>query len=240
MRNISKRSKRNPWRNTRNDFKMPWAGILTVIFAALLPLSMIFLAGNLIVRSGAFYTFYVARSEVIKEIPYEVENSDISDAFHDFMLHKNAVFALKENSDYKPQQVFSEQAAQVMGDFRLMMDILLAIGAALFILCAVIGIMMYKKNHGKLLYKRYLNSWIWLGALLVVSSVLIFIPAIRNGIFFKIYGDDFPPGDCLLKIFEMDFWTYFGSAQLIITMALMLGVLYLMKKFVVAHKMFKI
>lgn len=118
MKNISKRSRRNPWRNTRNDFKMPWQNIWATLLTVLLPFGILFLASNIVLRSSAFYTFYVSRSGVARELPYSIENSDVARAFHDFMMHGKSTFSLTENRDYKPQQVFGEKAADVMGGFQ--------------------------------------------------------------------------------------------------------------------------
>lgn len=239
MKNISKRSRRNPWRNTRNDFKMPWQNIWATLLTVLLPFGILFLASNIVLRSSAFYTFYVSRSGVARELPYSIENSDVAGAFHDFMMHGKSTFSLTENRDYKPQQVFGEKAADVMGDFRLIADISLVTGIVILIACIGIGIWLYRKGSNKLLYSHYLTVWPELVILLVLISVPVFVTPIREALMYGIYGKDFPPGDSLLQIFENGFWTYFGVAQILASIMLMLVTLYIMKKFVTAHKMFK-
>ena len=50
MKNIGMRAKRNPWRNTRNDYNMPWNDIFAAIFMAILPLIVVIFASNIIIR----------------------------------------------------------------------------------------------------------------------------------------------------------------------------------------------
>ena len=240
MKNISKRSRRNPWRNTRNDFKMPWRNIWATVLTVMLPFGILFTAANIVLRSSAFYTFYVSRSGVTGELPYSIESSDVAGAFHDFMMHGKSTFSLTENRDYKPQQVFGEKAAEIMGDFRSIADISLIAGIAIFIICIGIGLWLYIKGSNKLLYKHYLASWPEFAVLLVAVSIPVLVTPLRETIMYGMYGKDFPPGDSLLQIFENGFWTYFGICQLLVSMVLMLIILYLMKKFVTAHKMFKL
>ena len=49
MKNIGMRAKRNPWRNTRNDYNMPWNDIFAAIFMAILPLIVVIFASNIII-----------------------------------------------------------------------------------------------------------------------------------------------------------------------------------------------
>lgn len=240
MKNISKRSKRNPWRNTRNDFSMPWQNIWATVLTMLLPFGIVFAASNIVLRSSAFYTFYVSRSGVVSELLYNIESSDLAGAFHKFMMHSSETFSLTENRDYKPQQVFGEKDAVLMGDLRNILDISLIAGLLILIICIGIGTWLYAKGSNKLLYRHYLTSWPTVIILLALISVLVFVIPLRNAIMFSIYGDDFPPADSLMQIFDAGFWMYFGICQLVVTLALMLIILYIMKKFVNAHKMFKL
>lgn len=237
---LPKSSRKNPWRNTRNDFKMPWQKIWGVVFLIFLPIAVIATAFNIVVRSNMFYTFYVSRSEVASQLPYELEKENLSDAFHDFMIHKNSVFALTENSEYKPQQVFSEKDASMMADFRLVADILFVIGILAIAICVIIGIYLCKENLNKKLYSKYLKSWFCVVPVFAIFALPALITPLRNAIITGLYGSDFEPSDSLLIIYDTQFCGYLTAFFGIALLVLMLLLLYVMKKFIVARKMFKL
>ncbi len=237
---LSKSSRKNPWRNTRNDFKMPWEKILGVVFLIFFPIAVIATAFNIVVRSNIFYTFYVSRSEVVGQLPYELEKENLSDAFRDFMIHKNSVFALTENSEYKPQQVFSDKDANMMADFRMVADILFIIGVLAIGVCVIIGIYFCREKLNKRLYSRYLKSWFFVVPIFAIFALLTLITPLRNAIITGLYGGNFEPNDSLLAIYNTQFWGYLTGFFGVVLLVLMLLVLYIMKKFIVVRKMFKL
>lgn len=239
MKNIRRKSKRNPWRNTRNDFVIPWNDIGAAIFMAILPIMIILIAGNVVVRSETFYSYYVSKTEVVKEIPYEIENQDVSETFGKFMMHKTSEFQLKENSEYMPQQVFNERDAKVMHSIRTIADVLLIVGIVLFVACFAIGFYLCRQGEKKILYESFINSWVWFAVLLLANGVIYFVPAVRELIFKEMYGVRFPPGDVLIQIFETKLPTYFGVALILASIVLAAAVFYVMNKFVKKQKMFK-
>lgn len=237
---IRRRSKRNPWRNTRNDFKMPWNNIISVIFTIALPIAVIMSSINIVLRNGAFYSFFLSRTGIVKEIPYSVDVPDIKDTFYKYMLHMKDRFSLKENSEYLPQQVFNEKDNIVMEQIRTVVDICLIVAFIFIIVALVCAILLFVREEKKLLYKRFKTSVVISMILIAINSVVFLISPIRSSLFVSAFGEKFPPGDVLIQIFEAGIHIHYIVWNIITAGIILLIVFYLMKKFVIKHKMFKI
>lgn len=237
--NIGKKQKQNPWRNTRRDFEMPWNDIWASIFMAILPIMIILLSANFVARYTGFYSFYMTKTEIIKEIPYEIESEDITKTFSNYMTHKTDIFQLKEHSDYQPQQVFTDRADSIMHTYRLIADVSLVIGILLLIAAIAIVIYLISKDEKKLIFDSFKTSWIWYGVLAATSAVMYLVPAVRELIFQQMFGVRFEPGDVLIQIFESQFPAYFCGWQLAVSLGFMLVITYSVNKLFGRRKMFR-
>ncbi len=239
MKKITKRLKKNHWRNTRNDLKIPWKEIWSKTFVIIFPIMIVLLANNIVVRNEVFYSHYMSRTGIVKEIPYEIENHDLAETFGDFMIHKKTLFSLEENSEYKPQQVFNKEDRKVMKTIRKAFDIMLilAVISAFFVACMMVYFL--KKGNKKLLYKSYKKSLISFAVMEFFNVIVLFIKPLRKEIFNKVFDMEFPPGDVLVQLFEAKLTVYYGYFQIIVSLIIVGIVHYLMHKFVASHKMFK-
>ena len=237
--NIAKRLKRDPWRNTRNDKSIPWRDVFAAIFMVLIPIIIVSISSNFVLRSGTFYSFYMSKTSVINEIPYYVENEDIVRTFGDYMLHKTDEFKLTEHSDYEPQQVFNERDEQVVKYIRSALDKILVVAVLLSIIAVVIFVFLYTNKEKRLLYESYIHSLIWFGVLLAMNSVLYFVQPVREIVFKALFGVRFPPGDVLIILFENKLAMYMGVWQIIASLVLMVAMAYFMKISVSDRKMFR-
>lgn len=239
MKNIVKRVKGNPWRNTRNDKSIPWMDILGAIFMVLLPILIICISSNIVLRSGTFYSFYFSKTAVINEIPYHTSNEELTATFSNFMMHKSNGFKLTENSDYMPQQVFNQRDGQVMESIRGYVDDI-ALGAILlFVMVAAIYALLYFHKEKKLLYGSYAHSVIWFIVLLAVEASVFLVPFLRELIFKTLFGVRFPLSDVLIILFENQLATYMGIGIILTSIVLMVVVYYFMKTTVSDRKMFR-
>ena len=92
---------------------MPWNDIFAAIFMAILPLIVVIFASNIIIRGTFFYSFYFTRTDVVKEIPYEIKKDQLIENFGKYMQHRKSDFQIKENSKYKPQNVFADRGISI-------------------------------------------------------------------------------------------------------------------------------
>ncbi len=237
--NIGKKQKSNPWRNTRRDFNMPWNDIWAAIFMAILPMIIVILASNFVLRSGAFYSNYMTKTEIIKEIPYQVESDDITNTFENFMLHKSSEFKLIEKSDYQPQEVFTKRAGNIMSTIRTSLDVALVIGVVLLIGAVAIVCFLKSREENRLILESFKTSWIWFAVVMAVNAIIFLIPSVRGVIFQEMFGVRFEPGDVLIQIFDAKLPVYFGVWQLMVSLVIMIAVTYIINKLFGRRKMFR-
>jgi hypothetical protein len=237
--NLAKRMKRDPWRNTRNDKSIPWRDVFAAIFMVLIPIIIVSLSSNFVLRSGTFYSFYMSKTGVISEIPYYVENEDIVKTFGNYMIHKTDEFTLKEHSEYKPQQVFNQRDGQVVEYIRSTLDKILVVAIIFSITAIAIFVFLYRNKEKKLLYESFMHSLIWFAVLLAMNGVLYFVKPVREIIFKTLFGVRFPPGDVLIILFENKLAMYMGIWQIGAALLLMVVLAYFMKISVSDRKMFR-
>ena len=236
---MRRQSKKNPWRNTRNDFHMPWNKIYSWMIMISMPLALLTMAPNVIMRSGAFYSYFLSKTGVVKEIPYAIEMEDVRDTFKNFMWHKSSVFNLREqDAAYMPQMVFTKVDSQIMSFARNITDVLAVICLLAIVVAIIAAVKLFAAKKRDLLFDSYKRAMIITGIGLVICSVIIFVPTLRTGIFRGRFGDTFPPGDVLIQIFDAGFPIYYGVGCIIVTIVLALGITYLMKEFVANRKLF--
>ena len=235
---MRRRSKKNPWRNTRNDFKMPWNRIYGVMVIIAVPVMLVTLVPNLVLRSGTFYSYFLSKTGIVKEIPYAIEMEDVRDTFRNFMWHRMSGFNLMEKEGYMPQQVFTSSDNVIMGFMRTSADIMAVIGIIALILFLVAAIRLYINKKNDFLYDKFKISLIVAAVFTAVNSLIIFVPEIRTGIFRGYFGNRFPPGDVLIQIFDAGFPVYYAGGVIVVTIVAGAGLIYLMKKFVGSRNLF--
>ena len=235
---MRRQSKKNPWRNTRNDFEMPWNKIYGVTMVITTALTLITLAPNVVLRSGVFYSYFLSKTGIVKEIPYAIEMADVRDTFTDFMWHKMQNFTLMEKEGYMPQLVFTNLDNQIMNFIRNSMDIMAIIGIITLVLAIFAGIKLFLNNKKDFMFNSYKISMILTVVLMAIHCIVLFVPTVRGLLFVAKFGNEYPPGDVLLQIFDAGFAVYYGIGILVVGLVLALGITYLMVKFVARRKMF--
>lgn len=239
MKNIGKKAKRNPWRNTRKDFNMPWNDITASMVMILLPLALFLASFNITIRSESFYSFYFTKSAIANEIPYEIGGDDLSKHFGDFMKHTKSSFQIKEKSEYEPQSVFTKRAEGVMEKVRFGADISLAVTLVLFIVVGTMIAYLYREKENHLIYDSFESSVLWYLAILVIFSLTIFVKYIRTLVFRQLFGVRFEAGDVLIQIVKSSFPIYFGITIILISLIFMIITFYFVNRFVSYRRIFK-
>lgn len=232
-------SQKNPWRNTRNDKDIPWRNIGAFVFMLLIPIMVICLASNIVMRYDGFFAFFMSKTEVVREIPYAVEKEDLSKTFSDYMQHKTKNFQLTEKQEYNPQKLFTERNDSIMHMIRKILDILLVIGTLALIGCVSLFIFVLRSGEKSLIFNRYLDSLVILGVLLIGDVLVFAIPEARALLFREFFGVKFLPGDVLIQIFQKNLALYFLVGQLIVCAIIVIAMSYIVYKFASRRKMFR-
>lgn len=232
-------SRKNPWRNTRRDFEMPWMKIGAFFLTLCIPVIFFLAVPNIVMRSGAFYSYFLSRTEIVREVPYSVETEDIVNTFSRFMQHRMETFNIREKSEYMPQMVFSPEDEHVMMFFRNALDIMAVVAFIMLMVCIAAVALMMKNKGSKRVFESYVKASYITAALIVLHSLVFFIKPVRKALFAGMFGTEFPPGDVLLQIFDASFAVYYGGAVIAVMLVLGAALFYVMKRFVASRKMFR-
>lgn len=235
--NITPRSKRNPWRNTRKDYYVPWNDVLATIFMILLPLLILSFSVNFVLRTSMFYSHYASKTKIVKELGFYISDEDLSDTFTSFMQHKDKVFQLKEKTEYEPQDVFTKRASDIMYDLRWFYDLVAIVSFLLFVIVIAIFVRLYLISEKKLLYESFKHSGIFLAVLLLLHTVLLSVKPISKLIFRALFGVRFEPGDALITIFNSSFPIYLSVATIIVAVLIFIAIGYIMIQLVKPKRM---
>ncbi|MEG0291887.1 MAG: DUF1461 domain-containing protein [Anaerovoracaceae bacterium] len=232
-------SKKNPWRNTRNDKEIPWREIWAAVFMIILPIMVVTLATNFVFRSEAFYSFHFAKTEVVKEIPFSITQEDLSKTFADYMQHKSSTFQLVEKTEYMPQKLFNDRDGNIMATIRMILDVGLVFSMIFLIGALSIFAFLIRKGEKQLIYGRFLDSLTFFGALLLVNLAINLIVPVRELIFRMLFGVRFPPGDVLIQIFQTKFSLYLAGWELVASVVIMGVIGYFVHLLASRRKMFR-
>ena len=235
---MRRQSKKNPWRNTRNDFEIPWNKIYGITLILSIPVLLFTIVPNIVLRANAFYSYFLSKTGIVREIPYAIDKEDVCNTFVDFMLHKMQNFNLMEKEGYMPQLVFTKMDNEIMSFTRSFLDIIAIIGIIAMVFAIVAIVKLYTNKKKDFLFDQFKISMIVTGIVLAIHSAIIFIPSIRMNLFRGYFGSHFPPGDVLIQIFDAGFPIYYGASVIVVTIVLSLGIAYLMNKFVARRKLF--
>lgn len=232
-------SKNNPWRNTRQDKEIPWNKILSAVFMIILPIVVVCLSTNVVLRMGSFYSFAFEKTGVVSEIPFSISQESLVNTFSDFMIHKTGEFQLVEETDYMPQKLFSEKDQWVMNNIRLILDILLLITIVLFVVGIIIFIHMLKEGEKALIYDRAKKGVVIFSVLAIMNFIICIIPGSLTAMIRILFGGKFIPGDVLIQILETKVPMYFGIWQLVASIALMVVIGCVIHNYASRRKMFR-
>ncbi|MEG0918680.1 MAG: hypothetical protein RR967_02610 [Anaerovoracaceae bacterium] len=233
------RSKNNPWRNTRQDKEIPWNKILSAVFMIILPIVVVCLSTNAVLRMGSFYSFAFEKTGVVSEIPFSISHDSLVNTFSDFMVHKTGQFQLIEDTEYMPQKLFNEKDQWIMNTIRLILDILLLLTIALFIFATIIFVHMLKVSEKALIYDRAKKGVVIFSILAAINFIICIIPGSFPAIIRLLFGSEFIPGDVIIQILETKVPMYLGIWQLVSSIAIMTVIGYVIHSHASRRKMFR-
>lgn len=233
------RGVKNPWRNTRRDKEFPWNSMFAWVLVIGLPIAVLFLSINLTFRAPQTYSYYFTKSNVIKEIPFKIQNEDITDVIVRYMQHRSDKFQLMENSEYKPNRVFNQRDAKTMKLLRISLDIMMAVAVIAAAISTYVYVRLYKRKEKELLRYRLADSRVLFGVMLVFGLTAVFISPVRKVLLRTFFGVRFPNEDVLVTVTEHGIFQYFSIFAAAISLVLMVLLWRLEKYFIGKRKLFR-
>ena len=196
----------------------------SIILVITLPLMIVILSSNLVLRTSATYVFHFNDSQVISEVPYNVEGTEFADAISSYWSSfSDEPFQVREDNGMFKDEIFEEDEQLVMKQAKYVLNIELAVGILCLVLSTAIYIYLLKSGFGLALRNRYkvcigvtigllvvqIACWYTKGFRLWLYNTLIGVPLHKDSVLALILGDP-------LYQTYMIFATIFGGAMLAI------------------------
>lgn len=130
--------------------------ICSIILVITLPLMIVILSSNLILRSSATYTFHFNDSQVVMEVPYSVRGNEFASEITSYWnsFSKKPFQVYEDNGMFK-DEIFEEDEQAVMKKAKDVLNIELAVGLFCLILSAGIYIYLLKSGFHEALRNRF-------------------------------------------------------------------------------------
>lgn len=239
MKTYRKNSRRNPWRNTRKKREIPIEKIMAWLLIITIPLMIICLTSNLVLRISDTYQYNLRATQSVSQTGRMISEEKVIELFEDFMMGKTDDFALMEEVQYQPENVFSPQDQKAMTNLRQALNIILIVGAVNSLLTILIYFFLIRWRKKEIHMQNYKRS-IWSFAALTIGNSLIkLVPSLREATWGRIFGTDFPRHDVLIQLLEKSFAFHVTIFDVIISTVFMAILGYITWQAAGRKKMFK-
>lgn len=164
--------------------------ICSIILVITLPLMIVILSSNLILRSSATYTFHFNDSQVVMEVPYSVKGNEFASEITSYFnsVFSDEPFQVYEDNGLFKDEIFEKDEQAVMKKAKDVLNIELAVG--LFCLVISAGIYIYLLKSG--FYEAVRNRFkVCIGVtvgLLVVQAAVFSIKGFRVWLYNALIG----------------------------------------------------
>ena len=130
--------------------------ICSIVLVITLPLMIVILSSNLILRVSSTYTFHFNDSQVISEVPYNVKGTQFADEIASYWSSfDDEPFQVYEDNGLFQDEIFQSDEQEVMKKAKYILNI--ELGAGVFCLLISLGIYVYllKSGFSAALRNRY-------------------------------------------------------------------------------------
>ena len=150
--------------------------LCSMILAVLLPLMIVILTSNLVLRVSEIYVFHFNDSQDIREIPYNVTERDMAAGISSYWSSfSGESFQVYEDNGVYQDPIFDKTEQRIMGRVKTVLNIELAFGLFCFAIALAVYIYLWKNDFREALRNRYRT-----GA--VLSALLLIGQGVQQGI----------------------------------------------------------
>lgn len=203
------------------------------------PLAVVCLVANVIMRMKDVYSYSLSASGIIGSTTISTTEDDFIGLMTDYMNGKTDEFALMENSEFDPEQIFSALDQQAMAGARSVLYAMLVIGIVALVLSAAAYFLMVRWRVKDIFMKRF-NACVWVFiALELINIVTVCVPKIRMMTWGRLIPMEFPDGDNLVILLGDAFPRQVVMFETIAAVVVMIAVGYLTRSIAGRRKMFR-
>lgn len=201
-------SKRNPWRNTWKDKtkkKVNVHRLISLLLLISIPVFCIGIASGVLTRSADVYQYNLKSTQAVSNGTYFVSEDALIELLGDFMSGKTDTFALKEEVEYEPENVFTAQDEEVMTQYRQVCRTALAAGIGGAVLSLIIYVLLVRWKEKDLMRRIMGMSGVSLflfGGLHVLT--LVYGP-VRRVVYGRWIDFSLPEKDYLVQLVDNSF-----------------------------------
>lgn len=202
--------------------------ILSFVLAITLPLMILILSSNLILRTSEVYVYHFNDSQVVREFPYNVEERDVAKAISSYWssINPDSFQVYEDNGKYK-DPVFEEKEQVVMYKARKLINLHLLAGLLLMIVSLAIYIYLLKRNFRATLRNQYKFSGVFAAVLIIAQIVLLSTKSFRVWAYDYFIGIDLGKESNLILILGDPFFRTFLIFTTVLGAALLGVITYL-------------
>ncbi|MGF6375199.1 hypothetical protein M2140_000233 [Clostridiales Family XIII bacterium PM5-7] len=161
----------------------------SIVLVVLLPIMIVVLSSNLIVRMSEPYVYHFNDSQVVNEIPFNVTGAEIASSIADYWSpFEDKDFQVYETNGAYKEPIFVEEEQEIMAKAKVFLNIELAIGVAALIISALIYIYLWRKGFKKALRNRFYVSAGVTVALLIIQGVCWYMKPFRAWLYDSLIG----------------------------------------------------
>lgn len=196
----------------------------SVILAITLPLMIVILSSNLVLRMSGSYNFHFNDSQVIDEIPYNVTGQEMAKGISSYFnaLNNDEFQVYEQNGHYK-DPIFEEKDQIAMKKAKSILNIGFGAGVLCLVVSAAIYIYLLRSGFKEALWNRFRLGIGITTALLIAHGISLCIRPVRLWIYRSLFGA-FGKDSILITVIGDPFFKTYLLFALIIGFAL-LGVL---------------
>ena len=163
--------------------------VCSIILVVSMPLMIVILTSNLILRMSEPYVYHFNDSQVISEIPYNVTGSEMADGISSYWssLDGESFQVYEKNGDYE-DPIFKENEQRVMAKAKYILNIELAAGLFCMAITIAIYVYLWKNGFREALRNRYFIGAGLTAGLLAAQGVLWCIKGVRAAAYHALIG----------------------------------------------------
>ena len=228
-RRLERNSRKNPWRNTWQDKSRRKVDALRVLGSVLvlsLPLFLSSLVFAVLVNTPDVYEYNMKGTQAVEQGRRYVSQEDVLALIDDFMAGKTDDFVLLEDTDYKPENVFSEEDQQAMEGFRRWANDCITLALVTGFFSLVIYVLLLRSRRKDVLRLMVPLSAVPLALIQVLQFLAKTVKPVMKLAYGRFYSGGFPEGDFLVRIARESFGRQLATFELLGCLALYLVLLY--------------
>lgn len=144
----------------------------SILLAVLLPLMIVILSSNLILRVSEPYVYHFNDSQVIKEVPYNITGAEMAGAISKYWSSTDSkAFQVYENNGIYKDPIIEEDEQKIMKEAKFILNVELAFGLIALVLVLAIYIYLWRGGFKEALRNRFYTGAGLTLALLIGQAV---------------------------------------------------------------------